>query len=445
MQEKIELSSEERKSCYDNASSLKKDTLIIFSYAKHIDNIKKIIDKYCSDNSEGYKIAFCDNLFENVRITKKYLDKVIPFQLLDEIQKELKEYSEKLSDKYDKYTEEYNKRCNDYLECKKEEEKIEEFSKSNPYWTASITFYGLSTSKKAVIGLESIQEYQKMKSNDFFNTTGTIAYHNKVLATPPDIGITLILTEKEYDKIKKNYNYQKIKVNELKIDESRNNEIEDNNSNLDKKATKHFGLLLRTQNLKMNKSNYLNILQTTEEMKQKILYNFDLNMTYFQSLNKEKFDNEIQNFAISHPEFKEITNLNEYNNKQGIYIMILDEYKQIYVGITLNKSGIKGRIVQHWCSQKPACRLLFGNEFTSKISIDSFRHLDTTRIFACTYENADINFLHEQEENLIKSFPSEFICNRMIGEYKFFNDVSGDIPIFLERDLFAFAKNIKKK
>jgi len=112
---------------------------------------------------------------------------------------------------------------------------------------------------------------------------------------------------------------------------------------------------------------------------------------------------------------------------------------------TLNKSGIKGRIVQHWCSQKPACRLLFGNEFTSKISIDSFRHLDTTRIFACTYENADINFLHEQEENLIKSFPSEFICNRMIGEYKFFNDVNGDIPIFLERDLFAFAKNIKKE
>ncbi len=137
--------------------------------------------------------------------------------------------------------------------------------------------------------------------------------------------------------------------------------------------------------------------------------NYKLNMQYFSSLNKKEFDEEIDKFLKNNKEFEEIFDLNNAMFKSGYYIMVLDEYKQIYVGTTDN---IAKRICSHWQSKKEFDRLIFPWHAvtTSKLSIDSFRHLDTTRIYA--YFTKDIYSL---EEEYISSFLPKFVLNRCTG------------------------------
>ncbi len=143
--------------------------------------------------------------------------------------------------------------------------------------------------------------------------------------------------------------------------------------------------------------------------REKCLENFDLNMKFFQSLNHDEFEHEIMNFLQTHRQFKEIADLNEYDGISGYYLMVLDKYCQIYIGTTKN---IKRRICQHWAYVKPFDRLLFPMDKvnTSIISIDSFRALDTTRIFIHATHN-----LYKQEDTFINCFPRQFISNRVGG------------------------------
>ena len=139
------------------------------------------------------------------------------------------------------------------------------------------------------------------------------------------------------------------------------------------------------------------------------LKNYDLNMEYFSLLDHSEFCRELEGFLELYTQFTEVTDLNLYENKSGFYIMVLDEYSQIYIGTT---NDIKKRIRQHWSTSKPFDRLLFpmGNVDSSIISIDSFRAFDTTRIFA--YETDEI---YSSEDAFINHFPTKFICNRMAG------------------------------
>ena len=59
--------------------------------------------------------------------------------------------------------------------------------------------------------------------------------------------------------------------------------------------------------------------------------------------------------------------------------MVLDLYKQAYTG---QAADIRMRIKRHWSGTKQFERLIFGTKESSVLSIDSFRALDTTRIFA---------------------------------------------------------------
>ena len=117
-----------------------------------------------------------------------------------------------------------------------------------------------------------------------------------------------------------------------------------------------------------------------EEYQQKCLKNFDINMVRFNQLDYSRFQNEIESFLSKHKNFVEIFNINELLNVSGYYIMVLDKYKQLYIGTT---NDIGKRIKQHWSKKKQFDRLLFpmNNIENSKFSIDSFRALDTTRIF----------------------------------------------------------------
>lgn len=137
--------------------------------------------------------------------------------------------------------------------------------------------------------------------------------------------------------------------------------------------------------------------------------NFDLNMDFFKQLDENEFNLEIDSFLNVHTEFQQINDLNDLDKTPGYYMMVLDEYKQIYIGTSEN---IKKRIRQHWASSKSFDRLLFPqNEVLgSVLSIDSFRSLDTTRIYAMqTSETFD------HENSFIEFFNPKFISNRLAG------------------------------
>lgn len=140
------------------------------------------------------------------------------------------------------------------------------------------------------------------------------------------------------------------------------------------------------------------------------LENFDLNMAYFRSLDREEFDSAIDEAVKARRGMIEVTDLNDWDGEQGLYIMVLDEFKQAYVGVNVSDGGIKSRIRQHWNTNKAFDRLLWGKVDESIVSIDSFRALDTTRIFASRARNP-----FALEDKVINSIPSKFVLNRVMG------------------------------
>lgn len=139
----------------------------------------------------------------------------------------------------------------------------------------------------------------------------------------------------------------------------------------------------------------------------KAMENYDLNMEYFSLLDKKEFNEEINSFLNIYKEFKEVKDLKLFNGKSGYYIMILDEYKQLYIGTT---NDIKRRIQQHWSKRVPFDRLIFGTVDNSIMSINSFNALDTTRIYAYPTDGTYIN-----ENEYIDYFSPCFVCNRLEG------------------------------
>ena len=142
--------------------------------------------------------------------------------------------------------------------------------------------------------------------------------------------------------------------------------------------------------------------------------NFDLNIKYFESLSFDKFNKYLLKF-INKYKFNEVKDLNLLKDKSGIYILVLDEYKQVYIGKNdrLSSQKIKKRIQQHWSTRKDFGHLLFGRIETSILSIDSFGALDTTRIFYKElkwHQNID-----EYEEKLVNEFKKEYRLNRVGG------------------------------
>ena len=176
----------------------------------------------------------------------------------------------------------------------------------------------------------------------------------------------------------------------------------------------HFNVNISNyKELKLDASNYIPVLESDVLDNLPLLQhfyncqkNFEINMDRFKSLDKYEFNQKLQNFLATNVNFKETFDLNECTFS-GYYIMVLDEYCQIYIGTSQN---IKNRIIQHWKKKMPFKHLIFGNVETSKISIDSFFPLDTTRIYV--YKTEDV---YNNENKYINDFPNEYILNRTIG------------------------------
>ncbi len=143
--------------------------------------------------------------------------------------------------------------------------------------------------------------------------------------------------------------------------------------------------------------------------REQCLLNFDLNMKFFSSLAHSEFEKNLQKFLRIYKKAKRVSDLNDLDNVEGCYILVLDEFCQAYIGQSTN---IKKRIRQHWVEVKPFDRLLFpmGAVKTSVLSVDSFRALDTTRIYV--YETSK-GF--EMEEKMVKKIHPDFLLNRIAG------------------------------
>lgn len=151
-------------------------------------------------------------------------------------------------------------------------------------------------------------------------------------------------------------------------------------------------------------------LEWCEKYRELCLENFDINMRYFESLDYEEFNTELSNYLARNHRFKQIFDLNDVKGVYGYYIMVLDEYKQVYIG---KATDILNRIRQHWNKVKPLDRTLLPmyNVKSSVFSIDFFRPLDTTRIFVWKKQLSD-----GLEAKLVKDFPAKFVCNRIGGD-----------------------------
>lgn len=151
-------------------------------------------------------------------------------------------------------------------------------------------------------------------------------------------------------------------------------------------------------------------LKWCEEYRNICLENYDLNMKFFRSLDKQEFDSALSIFLKANKKFHEIDNLVDYKGIEGYYLMVLDKYKQVYIG---KSNDISKRIRQHWTRTRSFDRTLLPMYAvtTSCFSIDFFRALDTTRIFI--WEN---RLSENIERKLVAAFPQKFNTNRIGGD-----------------------------
>ncbi|WP_054956490.1 hypothetical protein [Paenibacillus dakarensis] len=185
--------------------------------------------------------------------------------------------------------------------------------------------------------------------------------------------------------------------------------------------TTHFGVKLYNKEggFKLTVDNYISVsakdvtrpsFEELENKVGKVLAKFDLNMKYFESLSRGEFKEEL-NKLVEADNFTEIIDLSSVNGVPGYYIMVLDHYCQIYIGIAHN---IKGRIIQHWSKQVPINQLLWGLE-SGLLPIDCFRALDTTRVFVCIGNKDNFSDDHMvnmmNEDRLIYKFPVDYCLN----------------------------------
>ena len=119
-----------------------------------------------------------------------------------------------------------------------------------------------------------------------------------------------------------------------------------------------------------------------EVHREAVMRNFDRSMAYFASLSPRGFSDAVERMREAVPELRTVEDLNEWDGVSGVYVLVLDGFRQLYVGQATARGGIRQRIMVHWQKKMAFDRLLSGSEERSIMAIDSFRALDTTRIFA---------------------------------------------------------------
>ena len=144
-----------------------------------------------------------------------------------------------------------------------------------------------------------------------------------------------------------------------------------------------------------------------EKHREKCLKNFDLNMEYISRLDTGEFEVELNKLLTTRKRIRQIFDLNDCNGMSGIYIMVMDKYKQVYIG---QSRDIKRRVMRHWSTRKEFDRLIFGNVENSILSIDCYGAKDTTRIYVFPTNSLDRN-----EQLFVRKMDKRFLTNRTAG------------------------------
>lgn len=87
-----------------------------------------------------------------------------------------------------------------------------------------------------------------------------------------------------------------------------------------------------------------------EQQRAAALENFDLNLAFFARISTDRFESEFEALTRRNKSLREITDLRELDRTQGIYVMVLDQYKQAYIG---QAADIRKRVRKHWIGVKP--------------------------------------------------------------------------------------------
>ncbi len=146
----------------------------------------------------------------------------------------------------------------------------------------------------------------------------------------------------------------------------------------------------------------------TEYAKSEALKNYDINMRYFNNLDENGFIQTVKSLLEAY-KFVQVLNLNDVKNKHGIYMLVLDNYKQIYIG--QSNRDLKQRILRHFKTTIPFQKVSFIRPDT--LPIDAFKPLDTTRVYVLYVSHQDV--MDEIETILIEKCPSNYILNKTIG------------------------------
>ena len=133
--------------------------------------------------------------------------------------------------------------------------------------------------------------------------------------------------------------------------------------------------------------------------------NLKRNITYFNSLSKTEFENEIQRIVgLYH--FQEVEDLSSFKN--CLYLAVLDNYKQFYVGKSVG--SLSSRMRKHWMAKIiPARQLWHGGYEFSRLKYDDFKLFDNTRMFVCTAIDEIVN----ENQNLANNPNIE--CTNLFG------------------------------
>lgn len=138
------------------------------------------------------------------------------------------------------------------------------------------------------------------------------------------------------------------------------------------------------------------------------LENFDLNMAFFAQIRQADFEDALTEMLAKNKRLRPAYDLKTLGEEWGVHVLVLDEYRQAYIG--QSSWDMRKRIKKHWNGTKQFDRLLWGGVEESVMSIDSFRALDTTQIFAARTINYDT-----LESRLVKTFPPDYLLNRIGG------------------------------
>lgn len=74
------------------------------------------------------------------------------------------------------------------------------------------------------------------------------------------------------------------------------------------------------------------------------LRNLDLSMTYFGSLDRDDFEESLAKVLRRGKPLKPVDQLYKRDDVEGIYVMVFDEHKHLYVGAVRN---IRAWVMQH--------------------------------------------------------------------------------------------------